>query len=341
MRPFLPLLLLISLSRLLMGSEAWIDSTIDYTINTNFDGAMRIVNSRLQRNPDDPRAHFYLAATLNSRMTHFENQADAGLFEQSIDQTIRLVEQHLGAPDSLTSAEHAELLFYLASAYGYRAYFQGRSGAWLPALSNGIKANNLFNDAVEIDSTMYDAYLGMGTFKYWRYSKLAFISWLPFIPDDREEGIALIRKCIAHHTRSQYLAMHQLTYILVDYGATEEAVTLGRKLVQRYPESQFMWWAAARAYEKNGDYIPAVSAYKRLLELLENDPKANPDHIVKCGLKLAEVYHLSGDYADCYAVCEDLISRLEILDITNKDDRLSSVAELMDTCRDNLPESNR
>jgi len=338
---YLPFILLLLMHLPLASSEAWIDSTIEYTINTKFEKAFLVIKHQLESNPDDYRAHFYFAATLNSRMTHFENQEDGILFERSIDSTIYLVEQHLISADTLTASRHAELLFYLASAYGYLAYFQGRSGMWIPALSNGIKANNLFNDAVEIDSTMYDAYLGIGTFKYWRYSKLAFISWLPFIPDDRDEGIDLIRKCISYHTRSQYLAMHQLTYILVDYGETEEAVELGQELVRRYPRSQFMWWAASRAYEKNEEYDQAVRSYKRLMELLETDPDVNPNHVVKCGLKLAEVYRLSGEYAQCYAVCEDLIDRIRTLDLSDKNDRLSSVTDLMDTCRDNLPESSR
>ncbi len=331
------LYLLLALTSRLLASDVWIDSTIEYTINTRFDDALALIEEQLQKNPADYRAHFYLAATLNSRMIHFENLDDAGLFEESIDSTIRIVEEHLAAAPALTAPMKAELLFYLASAYGYRAYFQGRSGKWLPALSNGIKANNLFNDAVDIDSTMYDAYLGIGTFRYWRYSKLDFISWLPFIPDDRDEGIALIRKCIAQRTRSQYLALHQLTYILIDYGDTDAAVEVGKQLVRRYPKSQFMWWAAARAYEKNKDYLQAVNAYNQLMELLEQDPKANPNHIVKCGLKLAEAYQQAGEYMRCYALCEKLINRIESLNVAEKKDRLMNFADIMETCREYLP----
>ena len=325
----------------LIANDAWIDSTINLTINTKFEKALAVVNSQLDSDPNDYRAYFYLAATLNSRMIHFENQNDAAPFETAIDSTIRITERNLVMQDPPADSVHADLLFYQASAYGYLAYFQGRAGQWLPALSNGIKANNLFNETIEFDSTMYDAYLGIGTFKYWRYSKLAFISWLPFIPDDRDEGIALIRKCIAHHTRSRYLAMHQLTYILVDYDNTAEAVSIGRQLIQRYPESQFMWWAAARAYEKNNDFVEAVAAYRKLMELLEADPNANPNHIVRCGLKLAEVYQLAGEYAECYSVCANLINRMKTLDLPDKNDRLSSVTDLMDACRNNLTGPHR
>jgi len=332
---------LLTLTNQLIASDVWIDSTIEYTINTRFDEALALIEAQLKNNPADYRAHFYLAATLNSRMIHFENQDDAGLFEESIDSTIRIVEEHLSSPSAMTASVHAELLFYLASAYGYLAYFQGRSGKWLPALSNGIKANNLFNEAVDIDSTMYDAYLGIGTFRYWRYSKLSFISWLPFIPDDRDEGIDLIRKCIAHQTRSQYLALHQLTYILIDYGDTMAAAETGKLLVRRYPESQFMWWAAARAYEKNKDYLQAVTAYNQLLELLDQDPKANPNHIVKCGLKLAEAYQQAGEYVRCYALCEKLIDRIESLNVSEKKDRLTNFTDIMETCREYLPPASR
>ena len=65
--------LLITGLEVIAGESQWIQKTIDFTINNNFTEAIEIVEKRIKSHPDDYRAHFYIAATLNSKMTHFEN----------------------------------------------------------------------------------------------------------------------------------------------------------------------------------------------------------------------------------------------------------------------------
>ena len=67
------------------------------------------------------------------------------------------------------------------------------------------------------------------------------------------------------------MAMHQLVYILLDYGKYEEAIQFAEKIVNKYPESQFMWWANAHAYYKNGNYQKAKSSYLTLYDLIIAD----------------------------------------------------------------------
>ena len=170
-------------------SNNWIDSCMDYTIHSEFDSALAIIDRQIQIDSLNYQAYFYRAATLSSRMTHFENTDDEEGFISAIDRSIAIIEDSLQDTTGLDAKKHADYLFYLGSAYGYLAFYQGRNGKYFPALSNGLESNALLHMAVAMDSLRYDAFLGIGVFKYWRYSKLKFISWLPFIPDEREEGI--------------------------------------------------------------------------------------------------------------------------------------------------------
>ena len=194
--------------------------------------------------------------------------------------------------------------------------------------------------AIALDSTLYDAYLGIGTFKYWRYAKLKFISWLPFIPDDREEGISFIKKALEADCLSKYMAMHQLVYVLLDFDQKEAAIPYVKQIVTRYPESQFMWWAATKAYDDNNQFADAIAAYNKLNYLLKEDPNPNPNHIFKCHMKLAALYQRMADFRSCYDICNNLLTVLETSLPQDFKEKRDQVVELMELCTERLAEKN-
>jgi hypothetical protein len=316
----------------------WIRHGIDFTINNKFAEATTLFTNQIQVRSNDHRAYFYLAATLNSKMTHFENDEDEVLFFKMLKKTIEIAKTKLNGEKNISDSTRAQLLFYMGSAYGYKAFYEGKKGSWYSAVSNGIRSVKLLKKAVALDSTLYDAYLGIGTYKYWRYSRLKFISWFPLVPDDREEGIKLIKKSIESSKYSRYLAMQQLIYILLDFKKPKEAIPYAQTVIQKYPESQFMWWAAAHTYLKNRDYLQAASAYSKLGQLIENDKTINPAHIVEYKVKLAFVYKELGKLNLCLDQCR------EILGMGQKDKKLSErlnsqfkrAQELYDFCMEKL-----
>ena len=319
------------------GNNGWIRETVKNTINTNFDEALRIVNEKIEADSNDYRAQFYLAATLNSKMAHFESQEDADCFNKAIDKTLYLVEEELEKEQDLTDSIKAELFFYEGSAYGYRAFFQGSNGNFLAAISNGLKSVGSLNHTLEIDSSLYGAYLGIGVYKYWRYSRLKFISWLPFIPDDREEGITMIKLAIACDSLSRYMAMHQLVYILLDYGRYEEAIIFAEKVVVKYPDSQFMWWANAHAYFKNKDFEKAKSSYLRLYTLITEDKNRNISHLLKCKFKLAVVYKELNEFEECKKQCDSILELSEKIELNDStEDIVNWTVELSEDCENRL-----
>lgn len=317
--------------------NTWIEDGIDLTINNNFNQAVIHFKSEIDKRNADYRAYFYLAATYNSQMIHFENWENEDNFREAIDKTINIIEQHLTDEVSIIDSLRAEFLFYLGSAYGYQAYFEGQTGEWISALSHGLKSSKLLNQAIAIDSSLYDAYLGIGTYKYWRYSKLNFITWLPFIPDDREEGIDMIKKAVMNSRYSKYLAMHQLVYILLDFGRMEEAVYYAEKLIKRYPQSQFMWWAVAHAYFKSNKLLEAEKTYLKLLQLIKKDAERNPSHLLNCKLKLATIYKRMENMDACQQQCKELILFAQNISLNDKDEeRLDQAQKILEECNSGI-----
>jgi tetratricopeptide (TPR) repeat protein len=314
-------------------NNGWIQETVTHTINTNFEKALGIVRQKIEADSNDYRAQFYLAATLNSKMTHYENQEGAESFQKAIDKTLNLVEKQLENDKIMDDSVKAELFFYEGSAYGYRAFFQGNHGNFIGAVTNGLKSVGSLNQTLEIDSTLYGAYLGIGVYKYWRYSRLKYLSWLPFVPDERDQGIAMIKLAIACDSLSRYMAMHQLVYILLDYEEYNEAIQFAEKIVEKYPESQFMWWANAHAYFKKGDYSAAKTSYLTLYDLILKDKKRNVSHLLKCKFKLAVIYKELNEFEECKKQCSSIIELSEKVELNdNSDEVVTRTTELLQDC---------
>ncbi|MBD3226219.1 MAG: hypothetical protein GF313_15940 [Caldithrix sp.] len=286
----------------------WVKKSIDLTINTQFDSAEVLLLERISSDSTSLMARFYYASVLNSKMTHFENQTDAAVFKKTLAKIITDAEQMLER-DHLNPHRKSRIHFYRGSAYGYLGFFQGQNGQWYNALKNGMKSVDDLKTALQLDSTLYDACLGLGVYKYWRSTKLKFLLWLPVVPDQREEGIQLIKKAIEHDAVSKFMAIHQLIYILVDYGAYDEAAKYAEIAVNAYPESQFMYWANAHTYFKMHDYPKAVDRYQRLLKLIESDDKANPMHWLICKHRIAKIQFRMDKYAKAQTTWQELFAR--------------------------------
>ena len=201
-----------------------------------------------------------------------------------------------------------------------------------------IMCDQIFEEeSVEMDSTLLQAYLGIGTYDYWSSSKIKFALWLPFIPDNRERGIELIKKSFVGNGPARYMAMHQLVYILIDYGLFEDAEIYADLIVEKYPQSQFMWWAHSHVFYKKRDYNKAIPSYKYLLNLIENDDQTNPAHIIKCNLKLAQLYFESEKYSECILYCNNIFNNENINSLLEKlEDEISEARSYFENASEKI-----
>ncbi len=290
------------LSVLSQENTGWIKESIDLSINTEFAKAESLLTHQIAESNSSIEACFYYASVLSSKMTHFENSNDAENFLSVLQNVIDKCDSRLEDPD-LPAKEKGRLHFYRGSAYGYKGFFEGQNSHWFKALNHGLKSIGSLEKAVELDSTLYEAYLGIGVYQYWRSTKLKFILWTPFFDDLRQEGITNIKKAVRYSKQSRYTAIHQLVYILLNEKQYHEALTFAKEAVAAYPHSQFMQWAYAHVFFKMRDNHTALKEYDRLMELLQADPNVNPSHIITCHLRKARIYLRLEDYEQCADEC--------------------------------------
>lgn len=308
--------------------QDWIGQSIDFTINAQFTDAESLLTQRMQNGDSSLAVYFYYASVLNSKMTHFENREEDQTFHSALQSVIDQATQQLENP-LLQGEEKAEVLFYLGSSYGYLAFYQGQIGEWLSALKNGNKAVGWLEEAIEIDSTFWDAYLGLGTYKYWLSTK---IDWIPFIPDHRDEGIELIRKTIGHNAHAKYIAMHQLIYILLDFGEFGQAEELAEEIIRAYPQSAFMRWAHSHVFMKKRDFPKAIASYKSLLKLIDSDPDSNPNHKITCLGRLADMYSRADSCEQALKIQAELLYSHNVKWVDKNEEVQRLVGEVSERC---------
>jgi tetratricopeptide (TPR) repeat protein len=152
-----------------------------------------------------------------------------------------------------------------------------------------------FEEALERDSTLEDAKVGIGTYYYWKSRQMSFLTWLPFISDNRDEGIRLIEETIARGRYNRYAAVTSLIAIFLDAEQYDRAVSLSEKTLQDYPENRLFLWGLATGHDRLGHTDQAIDAYWRLLRSIVADSRDNAYNELVCRVNLARLEDAAGN----------------------------------------------
>ena len=108
-------------------------------------------------------------------------------------------------------------------------------GSWWGAFQDGLKCSSYLKKSLKIDSTYYDAYLGLGAYHYHKTVKSKAFLWLPFVADRRAQGIEELRLCIDSGYLAAHNARESLLRIYFDEKRYEELLVLADSLDKLTP----------------------------------------------------------------------------------------------------------
>jgi len=255
---------------------------IDQTMRTHFDSALITFREVKHRNPRYPAGYFYEAAALQSRMMDLET----GKWEEEF---YRLVDEGISRADSLLESNETDawVHFYRGSLLSYKGLYQAKSGKLVGGIVSARKGLGSLTRALELDSTLTEALLGLGSYKYWSGRFYRYLKWLPWISDEREEGIALVRQAARSSRFSRWVALNSLAWIEWDRGNLPQALRLFTRGLKRYPESRYFLWGLADTYFKAKRYTAAASFYQRILASVRSEAFNNHYNEVVCLVKLS------------------------------------------------------
>jgi hypothetical protein len=272
---------------------------IELTVNNRFSEAFDLYEGMIQDYPDHPVGYFYAGACLQAKMLDAENYEEADKFYALMDRTLRIA-------DSLKSVNEADVwvFFYAGFAFLYRSFMNSKEGRWFPAYRDAVRGVNRLEYVIEKDSTVYDALLGIGSFKYWKSVRAKYLLWLPIIKDEKAMGISLIKKAIKNGIFVHLIAKDQLCWILMDNGQTENAFSIAWDNYQNFPQSRFLRWTLVEITSRLGKLELAKKLYQDLLVEIRQLPENNHVNELECLVRLAEIeahknrWNLTYQYSD-------------------------------------------
>lgn len=274
---------------------------ISFTISQKYDSAEVLCKKIQAIGKGNPVGYLLLAATMQSKMMDYESDLWEKEFHENIEKTISL------ARHQLTQNRHDVWAhFYLGSAFCYKSFYLGKQHHFFPALKFGTRGINELTHALKLDSTIYDAFLAIGTYKYWKSRKIKFLTWLPFLKDERELGISMIQKTITHGKFSKYAAINGLAWIYLDAGEIDEAIRTARIGLKDFPESRFFLWCMADSYFKKRDYENALVYYQKILESILVESYNNHYNEIICRQRLASCFYFVAQYELSINQCDKI-----------------------------------
>jgi tetratricopeptide (TPR) repeat protein len=251
---------------------------IDLILKQEYSRADSVFGEAVHKFPDHPAGYLYRAAVMQAYSIDFDVNVEEARFDSLLD---------IGKSraENLDSPWRE---YYLGMADGSDAYARIESGDWLGGVRKGISSASEFETVVETDSDFYDAYVGLGTYYYWSSRKTAFIRWLPFVRDNREEGIRLLLLGARNSVYSRFAAVSALVSIYLDSEEFADAEKWSRYGLDSYPGNRIFLWGYATSLDRQKKYREAVVAYERLLENLVHAGAPHPYGEIVCRLNLVK-----------------------------------------------------
>ncbi len=284
-------------------SREEIQTGIDLSLEEEYETSLSHFAKLKERYPDHPAGAFFSAAVWQSRMMDFETKRWEREFFREIDQAVRLAKAGLKK-----NPKDNELHFFYGGALGYKSFQLGVNKRYLSAIKIAMSSIKELRRAGGADSSFCDPLLGIGTYQYWRSQITRNFSWLPFFPNHRERGIALIHKALDCGVYSRWAALSNLAWIYIEERDFRAAMECAKEGLARFPRSRFFLWPLAEAQFKNRDFPAAIVTYSLLLESVGRESINNHYNEIVLHWKLAQCHFKLGDYRAAQESCDKVLA---------------------------------
>jgi tetratricopeptide (TPR) repeat protein len=253
--------------------------------------------------PYDPIGYFYVSATLQTMMDDYRNYTYVEEFNKYMDKAIRTAEQKKDK-NNLTAYDY----LYFGGAVGFRGIHKALTGNWVGAFVDGLKGKGYLEKALELDPELYDVYYGLGSYHFWKSLKAKIFWWLPFVADNRQMGIDMIKLAIEKGKFATEDAKFALVRIWVENKEYDKAFAMIDELTKTHPNKPFLLWLLAQAQFENQMYDGAITSYQQLLAALTSSPYYHPAGEVECRYLLAQTYYENKNFEQGLAQIDSVLA---------------------------------
>jgi len=303
---------------------------IDRIMMQEYDSARSCFRQLGKEYPRLPLSEIYLAAVSISESSDFgtrpTGQEVFNLLESADLKTSAIIKSEGGT---------AWTSYYKALSLSYRAYFHSLRRDFLEAFSIALEALDHFEDSFEKDTSFSDAYIAIGTYKYWKSRKT---EWIPLISNEKEIGIYFLEKGTKLNSYNRYLGIISLVWIYIDRKEFKKAADLSMNLLKKFPDNRQFLYSLARAKESD-DSNGALNTYEKLLESYKDKIPEYSFRILIIRHKIARILYELGRLEEAEKVCNMILN--SAVDNERFGKRLEDIRNLRDKLRHEMMNSGR
>lgn len=270
---------------------------IQYSYQEDYQKAEESFRKAIELKPGDPAPYLFLTSLYGLYMADFSTDTLKEKFYAYCDTTVVMANRKIESGDS-SGLVH----LWLAGGYGARAFYKVWHKNILSGIQDGIKSIREFHKAIEIDSLLFDAFIGVAGYDYFKYKLLSFVPW---IEDSRWEDEMKLACEKGKYLKTTALAGYALLLAEEEkYGPASELAT---QLVKKFPEARTFRWIRAKSYLGMEEWELAKDEYKKLLDLTLAGQPENFYNIGCCRIGLARSYLKLGETSKCKTQCEEIL----------------------------------
>ena len=216
--------------------------------------------------PDLPHGYFYESYIYAILYSQDRTNRDLdSLLKRSVNLALQKGEKYKDK-----DPDNPEAFYYLGATNGILAIYHVLNSSYIKGYIHGRRGKNYLQDAVKMDSTFYDAYLGLGIFHYYvdlLPGILKFFAGILGFYGDRALGIQEIKLTAAQGQFFQ--AEGEFTYAVFRYfleGEKQKSLRIFKKLNKTYSENPALTLLIGYHYRRHGRIKLAERYFRNVSE---------------------------------------------------------------------------
>jgi len=214
--------------------EQKINSGVEAAYNFEFNKASRIFQQIAHNYPKKPEGYHYLSMLYLWYYLGSKNEIEYSTFMRYSDIALDLAENNL-------DENSADANYLLAQIYTFRAMANAKKQNSLDAFWATKKAVDFYKETLKINPKYYDAYYGLGLFKYTLSYVPSLFNWalkVTGLSGDKMEGLRLLKKSFKYGKTTKVESAFHLSRIYIDFIADyDSAETYLSSISAKYPRN--------------------------------------------------------------------------------------------------------
>ena len=211
----------------------------DDTYDCRYDDALAGANKIIRACPLEPQGYLYKCGVCWKML----EDGCVSSKDSAKQEIMALIDKAAGIANEELQSDHSNVKahFYYATSLLYRAGFAAVNHDWFSVLSDGGKAKQMLEKTIELDSSFYDAYSGLGAFNYysaripWYVKPVALVLG---VSGDKEKGIAELKMALRYGNYSRTEAAVFLgSVVYVNDEDYADAISMMSRLHSQYPDN--------------------------------------------------------------------------------------------------------